>query len=111
MDAIKNEYNDLHLNSLPYVLLFRGGNQTIEEKFNKRIKFEGEFSVSSIISFVKNNSFHPTNDVQILKNEHIIEQEELLIKLKELIENDNKKEIEKEGIDDKLNLYDINKLL
>lgn len=107
MDGNKNEYENIQLTNLPAIYLFRGGNSTGIEKFNNRIKFEGKYNVSSIINFVLNNTFHETNEVEMVPNESLIEQEELVLELKDILTKEMKDEKD-EGL---FNFEDIEKLL
>jgi hypothetical protein len=106
MEGTKNEYEDVQMTNLPTVYLFKGGNLTGIEKLNNRIKFEGKFNTSSIIDFARNNSFYEINEVEIVPNETLIEQEELVLELKDILTKDLK---EKE--EPLFNFDDIEKLL
>ena len=76
MDGTLNEYDGLDTEGFPSVLLFKGGDNTPEEKFKNRKLYEGERSVAALIEFMKNNTHHGVSDVITLENEAHIEEQE-----------------------------------
>jgi hypothetical protein len=77
MDGTTNEYPGMDVEGFPSVFFFKGGNQTMENKFNNRKLYEGKRNVSSVIEFLKNNTFNTISDIISLPNEAEIEAKEL----------------------------------
>jgi hypothetical protein len=100
MDGTTNEYPGMDVEGFPSIFFFKGGEQTSENKFNNRKLYEGERNVSSVIEFLKNNTFNTISDIITLPNEAEIEAKELEEEAKLGDGEEEGAEEEEEGGDD-----------
>jgi len=66
MDGTANEFEGLVFESFPTILLYKAGSNPHDKLRNVK-SYEGDRNVQEILSFLKNETLHPINDVQILE--------------------------------------------